>query len=98
MTAIERFDDQVVGQILKHFQNRSDFRIMVLPDHYTPVLLRTHTADPIFFALYGEAVTQDGISAFNESAAKESKLNFSQGWELMGYFIKHDLPPGARLP
>jgi 2,3-bisphosphoglycerate-independent phosphoglycerate mutase len=98
ITAIERFDSQVVGQILGHFQNRTDFRILVLPDHYTPIPLRTHTSEPIFFALHGQGVKKDGICAFSESAARESKLNFSQGWQLMNYFIKDDLPPGAKLP
>ena len=98
ITAIERFDSQVVGQILGHFQNRTDFRILVLPDHYTPISLRTHTSEPIFFALQGQGVKKDGICAFSESAARESKLNFSQGWQLMNYFIKDDLPPGAKLP
>ncbi len=98
LTAIERFDAQVVGQVLGHFQNRTDFRILVLPDHYTPIPIRTHTSEPIFFALYGRGVPKDTACAFNESAAKESKLNFSQGCELMDYFIKHDLPPGAKLP
>ena len=98
ITAIERFDSQVVGQILGHFQNRTDFRILVLPDHYTPISLRTHTSEPIFFALHGQGVKKDGICAFSESAARESKLNFSQGWQLMNYFIKDDLPPGAKLP
>ncbi len=98
ITAIERFDSQVVGQILGHFQNRTDFRILVLPDHYTPIPLRTHTSEPIFFALHGQGVKKDGICAFSESAARESKLNFSQGWQLMNYFIKDDLPPGTKLP
>lgn len=98
ITAIERFDSRVVGQMLGHFQNRTDFRILVLPDHYTPISLRTHTSEPIFFALHGQEVKKDKICAFSESAARESKLNFSQGWQLMNYFIKDDLPPGAKLP
>ncbi len=87
ITAIERFDSQVVGQVLGHFQNRTDFRILVLPDHYTPIPLRTHTSEPVFFALCGQGVTKDQIVTFNESAARESKLNFPQGWRLMDYFM-----------
>lgn len=98
ITAIERFDSQVVGQILGHFQNRKDFRIMVLPDHYTPIPVKTHTSEPIFFALCGQGIQKDEIVAFNESAARESKLNFPQGWQLMDYFIKHGLSPGTKLP
>jgi len=98
ITAIEKFDTYVVGQVLGHFRQKQDFRILVLSDHYTPIALRTHTSEPVFFALCGQGITKDEISAFNESAAKMSKMNFPQGWRLMDYFIKDDLPQGARIP
>ena len=98
ITAIERFDHQVVGEILRYFQNRSDFRILVLPDHYTPIAVRTHTAEPILFAIFGQGVPKDEIPAFNESAARQSKLNFPQGWQLMDYFVKDVLPQSTKLP
>lgn len=97
ITAIERFDSLVVGEVLAHFQNQTDFRILVLPDHYTPIPVRTHTSEPVFFALYGQGIAKDEISAFCESAAGESKLNFPQAWQLMDYLIKNDLPKGAGL-
>lgn len=98
LTAIERFDSQVVGQILGHFRNRQDFRILVLPDHYTPIAIRTHTPEPVLFALFGSGIEKDNIGAFNESAARESKLSFPKASQLMDYFIKHDISAGARLP
>jgi 2,3-bisphosphoglycerate-independent phosphoglycerate mutase len=88
----------VVAQVLGHFKDNPDCRILVLPDHYTPIAVRSHTAEPIFFAIYGESIAKDEIRAFNESAARESKLSFSHGWQIMDYLIKHDLPEGARLP
>lgn len=98
ITAIEKFDAHVVGTIMNYFKNKFDFRVVVLPDHYTPVSVRTHTPEPVFFCLYGQGVTKDEICAFNEAAASESKLSFSKGWQLMDYFIKDELPKGARLP
>jgi len=95
ITAIERFDTYVVGQILNHFRSNPEYRVMVLSDHYTPIAVRTHTQEPVFFALSGKAVSKDEICAFNETAARESKLNFPQGWQLMNYFMKHDLPESA---
>ncbi len=97
ITAIERFDNLVVGHILNYFKNKFDFRILVLPDHYTPLSVRTHTSEPVFFSLYGQGVTKDEICAFNESAARESKLSFNKGWQLMDYLIKNELPKGAKL-
>jgi 2,3-bisphosphoglycerate-independent phosphoglycerate mutase len=98
ITAIERFDSQVVGTILKHLKGREDFRILVLSDHYTPIPIRTHTSEPVFFAICGSGVAKDEICTFSEAAAKKSNLNFSQGWRLMDYLIKNELPPDARLP
>jgi 2,3-bisphosphoglycerate-independent phosphoglycerate mutase len=86
--AIERFDYYIVGAFLKHFKERDDFRIMVLPDHPTPIALRTHTAEPVPFAIYGRNVAADKISEFSEAAAKSSSLKFERGFELMDYFIK----------
>lgn len=98
ITAIERFDSQIVGQILGNFKDRTDIRILALSDHYTPIPVRTHTSEPIFFALYGQGIEKDQISAFNESAAGASKLNFPQAWKLMNYLIRHELPAGTKLP
>ena len=94
---IERFDALVVGTILNNFKNKFDFRILVTPDHYTPVSVRTHTSEPVFFCCYGHGVTKDECLAFNEAAARESKLSFSKGWQLMDYFIKDELPKGASI-
>ena len=51
ITAIERFDDEVVGTILKSIDQLGDWRMLVLPDHPTPVALRTHTKDPVPYIL-----------------------------------------------
>jgi len=58
-----------------------------LPDHYTPISVRTHTADPIFFAMYGTGVTKDEVTAFTEAEIKKSTLSLRSGSELMKYFI-----------
>ncbi|MFC1699325.1 cofactor-independent phosphoglycerate mutase [Candidatus Omnitrophota bacterium] len=97
INAIEKFDQQVVGQVLAHFQSRTDYKIMVLSDHHTPIPVRTHTSEPVFFALSGQGVPKDEVVAFNEAAAKESKIYFPQGWQLMDYFVKHELPSGRKI-
>ncbi len=88
ITAIERFDHLVVGTILKAFKKRKDFRILVLPDHATPLSVRTHTRDVVFFGMYGKDINSGGFSGFNEKQAQMSKLYFKNGYELMDYFIR----------
>lgn len=86
--AIERFDQLVVGTILKAFKRRKKFRILVLPDHATPLSVRTHTKDIICFGIFGEGITAKDFLNYSEKEAKKSKLYFEKGFELMEYFIK----------
>jgi 2,3-bisphosphoglycerate-independent phosphoglycerate mutase len=90
ITAIENFDKLVVGTIWKEFKDKKDFRIMVLPDHATPISARTHTTDAIPFTICGDGVESDGASVFTENASKGSGLVFKEGWHLMKYLIKQE--------
>lgn len=84
--AIENFDRLVVGTILKHFQKLKNFRILVLPDHLTPVSVRTHTDEPVPFALCGKDISADEAKSFSEIEAKRSALKFEAGHKLIEYF------------
>ncbi len=88
ITAIERFDQLVVGTILNAFKGRDDFRILVLPDHATPVSVRTHTTDIVPFGIFGKGVTKGEFQKYSENEAMKSGLYFEKGYELMDYFIK----------
>jgi len=93
ITAIERFDQLIVGPILEEFKGRQDFRILVLPDHATPVSLKTHTADPVPFVIYGSGIAATpGFGGYNEKEAQKSGFYFDKGHELMEYFIKLKKP------
>ena len=85
--AIENFDKLVVGTIWEEFKARKDFRIIVLPDHATPISVRTHTTDPVPFAICGEGIESDGASVFTETAARGSNLIFKEGHPIMKYLI-----------
>lgn len=88
IACIERFDREVVGTILKHFEGKKDFRIMVLPDHATPVSLRTHTSDPVPFAIFGQGINVSGAESFTDRRQKQAELNFNSGYELLEYFMQ----------
>ena len=89
ITAIERIDKDIVGTILKFFDQQHPFRILLLPDHPTPVELRTHTADPVGFVMYGTGIEKDGSNLFNERTAKEKGMRFESGESLVNFFIIH---------
>jgi 2,3-bisphosphoglycerate-independent phosphoglycerate mutase len=87
ITAIERFDNLVVGTIMNALKKKSNFRILVLPDHATPLSLRTHTAEPVFFGMFGKDIEGKGFLNYSEAQAQNSQLCFEKGHELMEYFI-----------
>jgi len=88
ITAIERFDQLVLGTILKAFKRKKNFRILVLPDHATPVSLKTHTSDNVPFGLFGNGIMGRGFLNYSEKEAEKSDLFFEKGYELMDYFIR----------
>jgi 2,3-bisphosphoglycerate-independent phosphoglycerate mutase len=88
ITAIERFDRLVVGTIIKEFKRKKNFRLLVLPDHATPISVRTHVSDDVPFAIYGKGIVARGFLNYSEREAEKSDLYFEKGYELMDYFIK----------
>jgi len=75
--------------ILKAMGDNQDFRVMVLPDHATPIEIKTHTADTIFFGMFGKGIKKAEFQAYSEKEAQKSQMIFEKGHELMEYFIKH---------
>jgi len=92
--AIEDFDRLVVGTVLKatRLTGYPDIRILVLPDHPTPIRMMTHTSDPVPFAIYpAEGLKglkgNKGVKGFNEKEIGKAKLKIRKGHELLGKFI-----------
>jgi len=86
--AIENIDRKIVGPVLEALEKYDDFRILVLPDHYTSIIKRTHTSDPVPFAIYGTGCDNKSNLEFTESNAGETGLKVKQGYQLMSQFIK----------
>ena len=85
--AIESFDRLVVGPLLRKLGEVPHSRLVVLPDHPTPIRLRTHTGDPVPFAWCGQGIPGSGAQGFNEREAAGSRLRVDEGHTLMGRFI-----------
>ncbi len=82
--AIEDFDEKVVGRVLANIYG--EYRIMVLSDHSTPISLRTHTADPVPFAIYSTDGGADDIRSFDEASARKG-IFLKDGHTLMNMLI-----------
>lgn len=89
ITAIERFDQLIVGTVLNAFKDKKNFRVLVMPDHATPVVVKTHTPEPVLFGIFGTGIIGKGFLNYSEKEAQKSELYFDKGSEVMDYFIKH---------
>jgi 2,3-bisphosphoglycerate-independent phosphoglycerate mutase len=86
--AIEAFDELVVGTVLRNADKLGDYRVLVLPDHPTPISLKTHTPDPVPFVLYDSTkVKNSGDNSFDEDSAKGTGLFVKDGFKLMEMMV-----------
>lgn len=81
--AIENFDQKVVGPILSYLKSQGQYRILVLPDHPTPLKIRTHTDEPVPFAICGEGIPVDNMQFFAEKEAEKGGYDVVQGDNLV---------------
>ncbi|MDR2558726.1 MAG: cofactor-independent phosphoglycerate mutase [Oscillospiraceae bacterium] len=84
--AIELIDELVLKPFLAAFENEH-VRILICPDHATPLSLRTHTNDPVPYLIYDSKKLQKGAETFTEETAKASGNFVEVGHELMGRFL-----------
>ncbi len=87
ISAIEAFDYHILTPVRKYFEERGDFKIVISPDHATPIEKRTHTRDMVPFIMYGKNVVKDEIECFSESSVKYSSWKIEEGHRLMSSFI-----------
>jgi 2,3-bisphosphoglycerate-independent phosphoglycerate mutase len=87
--AIEVFDEKIVGAILKGIKEFKRYKVLVLPDHPTPLSVRTHTADPVPFVIYSneDAATSAHGKTFDEVSAGLSGISIEKGSELIERFL-----------
>ena len=86
--AIEIIDEKILGRLLPELEKYDDFKIMVLPDHPTPIVTMTHASDPVPYMIYQKSKASDnGISSFNEETAKATGSFIEIGHSLMEKFI-----------
>ncbi|MGQ9644944.1 MAG: cofactor-independent phosphoglycerate mutase [Thermodesulfobacteriota bacterium] len=89
---IEIFDRKIVGPILRGLRHFDKYRLLVLPDHPTPLSLRTHTADPVPYVIYSSEKRLGNGSAegFDEVTARRSQIFLERGYELIDRFLKNE--------
>lgn len=85
--ALEQIDTNIVGPLYEALRAYGDFRILVSPDHPTPLRTKTHSHGAVPFAIAGAGITADNSTSYNELTAAKSSLAFDPGFKLMSFFI-----------
>ncbi len=90
--AIEAFDEKIVGAILEGMKHFKRYKVLVLPDHPTPLSVRSHTADPVPYVIYSN---EDGVHGacgkgkrFDELSAGQSGISIEKGHQLIERFFE----------
>ncbi len=88
--SIELIDKEVVGVIREGMERHGqEYRIMVLPDHPTPLSIRTHTGEAVPFLIYQNSDERDNPGqTYDEATAQRSGLIIEEGYKLMDFFLK----------
>ena len=85
--ALEEIDAKIVAPLHAALRQHGAYRILVSPDHPTPIRTKTHSHGFVPFAICGTGVAADSATTYDEVAAGASPLAFAEGWKLMGHFL-----------
>jgi 2,3-bisphosphoglycerate-independent phosphoglycerate mutase len=86
--AVEQIDKFIVGPVHEALMQHDNYRILVMPDHPTPVESRAHSFEAVPFAISGTGISGVLHEAFTEDNAYDSGFKIEKGHEMMEYFLK----------
>ncbi len=87
--ALEVFDQRVVGPVIEGLRNSGeDWRVLLLPDHATPIEIKTHSHDPVPFAVMGKGIVPDDVKSFDEVAVMNGGYGTLEAKGLMEMITK----------
>ena len=86
--AIELIDEKIVGPVMEYLKNSGeDYRVLVTPDHPTPLAIKTHARDAVPFAIYDSRAGEGLGLSYNEANAKQTGIYLDKGCQLMQYLL-----------
>jgi len=90
--AIEAIDEKVLGTVIGGLRDAGEeFRLLLLPDHPTPIEVRTHTADPVPYLLYDSTKEEPGERIYCEKTAAGTGREWKDGFRLIGHLLQEEL-------
>ncbi|REJ88966.1 MAG: cofactor-independent phosphoglycerate mutase [Planctomycetota bacterium] len=85
--ALAEIDRHIVAPLHEALKSQGDYRILITPDHPTPLRTKTHSHGAVPLTIAGSDVTADEFTSYDEVTAGASSLSFPEGWKLMRYFL-----------
>lgn len=88
--AIEMIDSRVLPILEEGLEQYEDYKILLLPDHPTPIVTRTHASDPVPYLLCQKSAPKTGVDTINEETAKATGIYMENGPAMMPHFLGQD--------
>jgi len=84
--AIQSVDKKIVARLRSW--DKEALRVLIMPDHPTPIEVQTHVAEPVPFILWGPGFTANGAKRFTEAEAKGTGVFIEEGYNIMGKLVE----------
>jgi len=85
IAAIQKVDEEIVSRIYR--RGRDALRVLVMPDHATPISVQTHIDEPVPFMLWGKGFESNGAGRFTEAEAKSTGFFIKEGYNIMARLV-----------
>jgi len=86
--AVEMIDEKVIGYLKDKLEKAGiEYKMMILPDHPTPIKLKTHVSDPVPYIIYDSRNEIENKRVYNEKSAQDTGVYVEQGYTLMEKFL-----------
>ena len=87
--AIENLDSRIIKPVYEALEKSGEeFRILVMPDHPTPICIRTHTSEPVPYMIYDRLNIKEGTMDYCEECAEKSGIFREHGYQMMSYLLR----------
>jgi len=87
--SVELIDEKVVGFLKKEFEkNNIEYKMLIMPDHPTPISLKTHVSEPVPYVIFDSTKNNGSGLSYNEENGNKTGIYFENGYDLMPHFLK----------
>lgn len=86
--AIELIDEKILAPVLAELEKCGEYRVLIAPDHPTPLITKTHARDPVPFLIYDNKKNLGGVEVFTEETASSTGVYYDHGPDIMKVLLQ----------